>query len=108
MQISDRADAGRAKATQREAEHNTEQGDANGIVPVIQLEGPAFFARQLLGICPGAPSDHRDNATQDSYTRRAYGEHLPILHGAEVCVSLAGSRAGLFSRWENNFSLEVA
>jgi hypothetical protein len=56
--------AGLARAPQRKGENHRQQQYADGVIPVKQLEAPGGSG-QFLGVGPGAPAQHGDEAEHD-------------------------------------------
>ena len=52
-----------AVASQREGRHGRQQHHAKNVVPIEEFEPPA--AGELLGVGPGTPAEHGDDAQSD-------------------------------------------
>jgi hypothetical protein len=55
----------KAHAAKGVREDQAKQKDADGVIPVIEFETPLIFAGKLLGVGPGTPSEHGDEAEED-------------------------------------------
>ena len=63
-QVLDKRHPRRARAAQRECEHQGEREHADRVVPIEKLKRPFILARQFLRIRPRPPTQHRDDAKQ--------------------------------------------
>src|SRR6266849_7301475 len=63
-----------AGAAEGETEEQSEEQDADGVVPIEEFEAPVF-AREFLGVGPGAPAEHGDDAEDDGPGIAVKNEH---------------------------------
>src|ERR1017187_9242066 len=77
MHVGPGAHARIAEAAERVGEHQAKQEHADGVIPIEKFERPLLLAGQLLGIGPGAPSQHSNDAENDRGRQTLHDEHGP-------------------------------
>ncbi len=84
QQIGEERRAAAAQGAEGRAQNERDQQHAEGVIPVEELEPPARW-RELAGVGPRAPTEHRDDAEDD-----CQGVAVDDIHCGVPPITLAG------------------